>query len=187
MRKAVNVAILSTMLFGTLLTAAPPTLAEEISCTGTIGARTVDNVRVPQGRSCTLEGTTVLGTVYVSRDATLRSRGAQINGNVQAENHRLVVVTNGTEVGGAIQIGQGGVYRVSGSSADKIEVKANSGASFLRNNQVDGDIQVFNHSGGVDIANNQVDGNLQCKENVPAPTGGGNVVQGNKEDQCASL
>ena len=25
------------------------------------------------------------------------------------------------------------------------------------------------------------------KENRPAPTGGGNVVQGNKEDQCARL
>ena len=30
-------------------------------------------------------------------------------------------------------------------------------------------------------------GNLQCKENVPSPTGGGNVVQGNKEDQCRRL
>jgi hypothetical protein len=37
------------------------------------------------------------------------------------------------------------------------------------------------------IASNRVDGNLQCKENSPAPTGGGNVVQGVKEDQCAQL
>jgi hypothetical protein len=34
---------------------------------------------------------------------------------------------------------------------------------------------------------NSVAGNLQCKENVPAPRGGNNVVQGNKEDQCAAL
>lgn len=27
----------------------------------------------------------------------------------------------------------------------------------------------------------------QCKENAPRPGGGGNVVQGNKEDQCAGL
>ncbi len=32
-----------------------------------------------------------------------------------------------------------------------------------------------------------VDGNLQCKENQPRPTGGGNIVHGNKEDQCARL
>jgi hypothetical protein len=187
MRQAVNVAILSTMLFGGVLAAAPPTLAEEISCVGTIGARMVDNVRVPQGRSCTLEGTTVQGTVIVERDATLRARGARINGNVQAENHRFVAVTNGTRVGGAIQIDEGGVYRVANSVAEGIQVKANSGESFLRGNRVNSDIQVFNHSGGVDIANNQVGGNLQCKENAPAPTGGGNIVQGNKEDQCANL
>jgi hypothetical protein len=37
------------------------------------------------------------------------------------------------------------------------------------------------------VQSNFIDGNLQCKENVPAPTGGANVVQGNKEDQCARL
>jgi hypothetical protein len=37
------------------------------------------------------------------------------------------------------------------------------------------------------ISQNRIDGNLQCKENNPAPTGGGNVVQGNKEDQCKRL
>ena len=50
-----------------------------------------------------------------------------------------------------------------------------------------GSIQVFQNTGGVNIASNRVNGNLQCKENRPAPTGGGNVVQGNKEDQCARL
>ena len=33
----------------------------------------------------------------------------------------------------------------------------------------------------------RVDGNLQCKGNRPRPTGGGNVVQGDKEDQCRSF
>ena len=43
------------------------------------------------------------------------------------------------------------------------------------------------NTGGVAIGQNTVNGNLQCKENAPAPTGGRNVVQGSKEDQCASL
>jgi hypothetical protein len=37
------------------------------------------------------------------------------------------------------------------------------------------------------VGENRVDGNLQCKVNRPAPEGGGNVVHGNKEDQCARL
>jgi hypothetical protein len=39
----------------------------------------------------------------------------------------------------------------------------------------------------VRIDGNRIDGNLQCKANRPPPTGGGNVVQGNEEDQCARL
>jgi hypothetical protein len=48
-------------------------------------------------------------------------------------------------------------------------------------------VQAFQNRGGVQIANNVINGNLQCKENRPAPTGGGNRVGGNKEDQCARL
>lgn len=43
------------------------------------------------------------------------------------------------------------------------------------------------NTGGARIVSNRVDGNLQCKEIRPVPTGGGNVVPGNKEDQCARL
>jgi hypothetical protein len=39
----------------------------------------------------------------------------------------------------------------------------------------------------ITITDNTIGGNLQCKENDPDPTGGGNVVAGNKEDQCADL
>ena len=46
---------------------------------------------------------------------------------------------------------------------------------------------MIKNAGGVTLASNHVDGNLQCKENRPAPTGSGNIVQGNKEDQCARL
>ena len=31
------------------------------------------------------------------------------------------------------------------------------------------------------------DGDLSCAENDPAPTGGGNHVSGNTEDQCRGL
>jgi len=51
----------------------------------------------------------------------------------------------------------------------------------------DGDVQYFGNRGTIKITRNRIDGNLQCKENVPAPSGGGNIVQGNKEDQCARL
>jgi uncharacterized membrane protein len=44
-------AVLASALF------APAAQAEERVCRGTIGATTVDNLRVPQDTSCTLNGT----------------------------------------------------------------------------------------------------------------------------------
>jgi len=187
MHKALGITLLSAMLFGTLATSAPPVMAEETTCTGAIGAQTVDNLRVPQNGSCTLNGTIVEGTIKVESGASLNARSVQVVGNVQGENHRYISVSQNSRINGNIQIDQGGAFQVLNSRAQGIQVKSNSGSSLLQNNRVKADIQVFSHSGGIKIANNQVDGNLQCKENSPAPTGGKNVVQGNKEDQCRKL
>ena len=54
-------------------------------------------------------------------------------------------------------------------------------------NRIGGNLQAFQNTGGLSINDNRIDGNLQCKKNDPAPTGGGNVVQGSKEDQCEGL
>ena len=149
------------------LAAAPLALAEERSCRGKLGAITADNLRVPSGATCTLNGTRVEGTVKVERGATLKASGIRVKGNVQAEGAKFVGIAAST-VGGSIQIVQGG-----GSTADR--------------NVVGGDVQYFENRGTIKITRNRIDGNLQCKANVPAPSGGGNIVQGNKEDQCARL
>jgi hypothetical protein len=46
---------------GAILLPAGPAQAEERVCRGSIGAKTVDNLRVPQGATCTLNGTYVKG------------------------------------------------------------------------------------------------------------------------------
>jgi hypothetical protein len=180
--------ILSTVLvMTTVLSTAPPAQAEETTCRGTMGARTVDNLRVPQGKSCTLNGTRIKGTLKVERGATLNASNIRVTGNVQAENHKYVSLVESI-VGGSVQFDQGGAFRVTTTRVvGSIQVKANSGQSLLRSNRVNQDIQVFNHRNGIGIRANRIDGNLQCKANSPAPTGGGNIVQGNKEDQCKRL
>jgi hypothetical protein len=162
--------------------------AEETTCRGTIGAQTVDNLRVPDGAACTLNGTRVQGTVKVESAATLRAKDVRVIGNVQGENAQRVNVVEGSKVGGSVQVVQGTFAKVKESrvKAD-ILYDENTGRVSALSNRVGGNIQAFKNTGGVEIATNRVDGNLQCKENEPAPTGGGNVVQGNKEDQCASL
>ena len=162
--------------------------AEERTCRGTIGATTVDNLRVPQGASCTLNGTRVKGTVKVERNATLTAEDVIVIGNVQAENARRVSVLDGSRIGGSIQVVQGGGATVSDSRiTGDILYDENSAALRALRNRVGGSIQAFQNTGGVEIRKNIIDGNLQCKANSPRPVGGGNIVGGNKEDQCARL
>jgi hypothetical protein len=166
--------------------AASPAAAEERTCRGTLGVVTVDNLRVPQGATCRLNGTFVKGTVKVARGATLVARGIRVVGNVQAENARRVVVTRSSRVGGSVQVKQGGAATVSSSRiSGDIQYDANRRYLKANRNRVGGSIQVIGNSGGAEIFRNVVNGNLQCKENAPRPTGGGNRVGGNKEDQCA--
>lgn len=162
--------------------------AEEVTCQGNLGAITVDNVKVPQGRTCTLSGTTVKGNVVVNRDATLRAIGAKVNGSIQAEGAAFVDVSSNATVGGSIQVKQGKRARVINTriNAD-LQYDSNSGALIASSNTIGGSLQAFQNTGGLTIQGNRINGNLQCKANTPSPVGGGNTVGGNKEDQCARL
>jgi hypothetical protein len=161
-----------------------PALAEEQTCRGTMGARTVDNLRVPDGATCTLNGTTIKGTLKVETRATLYAFGVRVVGNVQAENSRKVVV-RGSRVGGSVKVVQSGIASVRGNRINgNILFDENSGLNVARRNVVGADIQAFQNKGGVRIYYNRVNGNLQCKANSPRPVGDGNIVQGVKQDQC---
>jgi hypothetical protein len=156
-----------------LVLGAAPAQADDTTCRGTIGAVSLDgSVIVPEGALCKLVGTRVDGNVHVESGAILKARGVRVGGNVQAENHERVVVKalNGSRsrVDGSIQLKQGGGGRISQTD-------------------VASDIQLFTNDGLFVVKGNHVDGNLQCKSNNPRPTGGNNVVEGNKEDQCRKL
>jgi hypothetical protein len=167
---------------------APTVHAEEITCQGSLGAITVDNVKVPQGKTCVLNGTNVQGTIVVNSNATLRASAVRVNGNIQAEGASYVEVAANSKVGGSIQVKQGKRVRINGSQiTGSIQLESNSGALVATSNVIGADLQAFQNTGGVTLRANRITGNLQCKANAPAPTGGANVVQGNKEDQCLAL
>ncbi len=163
-------------------------LAEEKVCRGTIGARTLDNVKVPQGASCTLKGTKVKGTIKINQGARLEAIDVNVIGNVQGEGARNLIVRKSSRVGGSVQVVQGKRARVANSRVNgDILYDDQSGRLSALKNTVGGNVQAFQNTGGTRIARNVIDGNLQCKENRPAPTGGDNRVEGDKEDQCRRL
>ena len=168
---------------------ADPMIQEgDSTCQGFLGAVTVKNLQVPQGVSCTLNGTRVEGNIKVEKDASLTVQNVTVIGSIQAESARLVEVLAGSMVWGNIQLKQGGPVRIENVRVKRdIQFESNQGIASIAGNQVGGNLQVFHTVGGINIANNIVNGNLQCKENSPSPDGGNNTVQGNKEDQCAGL
>src|SRR3712207_2828945 len=82
LKRIVAVAFVGLMALAVM---APVALAEEMVCLETIGPKTVDNLRVPQDASCTLNGTRVQGTIKVENGATLVADGVRVIGNVQSE------------------------------------------------------------------------------------------------------
>lgn len=188
MKSRLTASLTAALILTSLLSGGRAVLADETTCTDFLGAVTVDNLRVPQNGSCTLDGTRVEGNIVVENGASLTAWRVRVDGNVQAEGAHLVRVLTGSTVGGSIQIKQGGAARVDQVRVTgDIQYESNNGGLSATRNWVGGNIQVFQNISGVDIVENTVDGNLQCKENFPAPTGGRNVVYGNKEDQCANL
>ena len=176
------------LLLGLLaLVAARPAAAEDTTCTGTIGAEGHDNIVVPAGASCTLDGTTAEGNVIVGTGATLTAAGVRVDGNIQAEGAAGVTVT-GSQVGGSVQLEQGGGATVAGNRIDSdLQMESNSAALNAEGNDIGGNLQANQNTVGLAVVDNTIDGNLQCAANDPAPTGGGNVVFGSAEDQCAAL
>ncbi|WP_374676147.1 hypothetical protein [Ideonella sp.] len=166
---------------------ASPALAEEISCAGTLGAVSVDNVFVPDGSTCVMDLTRVKGSVVVGTGSTLYARSVRVVGNVQAEGSALVDISGTSSVGGAVQVVQGGgaLIRQARITGD-LQLESNRARVTATGNVVGGNLQAFQNQGGVVLRNNRIHGNLQCKANVPAPTGSGNLAA-SKEDQCARL
>jgi cytoskeletal protein CcmA (bactofilin family) len=137
-------------------------------CTGSIGAVTVSELIVSKNSICTLNGTRVKGNIKVQSGATLFAYGVSVDGNIQAEGASRVEVHSGSFVDGDIQLKYSGMAVVSGV-------------------RINGNLQSFENWGNQSFTSNRIGENLQCKENSPAPTGNSNVVDGNKEDQCAGF
>lgn len=161
--------------------------AEETVCNGSIGARSLDNIVVPDNAVCTLDGTRANGTLRVGRGASLQANGVRINGNIQAEGALQVSVGTGSAVGGSVQIKQGGGASISGTRIKgDLQFDQNVMPLSASDNTIGGNLQAMQNGGGVSLNRNVIDSALQCKENTPAPTGGGNSAS-SKDDQCARL
>ncbi len=116
----------------------------------------------PAGDGCRRDS----DNIVVGSGATCELTGVRVDGNIEVQPGGTLVATHVT-VDGNIQAERFTAVTVTGGS-------------------VDGDIQL-ERGGAAVVTGVRIDGNLQCEGNAPAPVGGENVVEGNREGQCASL
>ena len=160
---------------------------DEETCIGSIGEETYENLNVPEGGSCTLDGTEVKGNLKVLSQATLAASGITVGGNLQAEGADSVLVSNQSMIEGNLQVIQGHAVELAESTVDgDLQLDENQGPVSASSLIIGGNMQITNNEGGVLLTDNQVASNLQCNQNDPLPLGSGNVA-GSKEDQCANL
>lgn len=150
--------------------AAPTAVAgplDPADCNVVVAGDVDGDIVVGPGSVCVVGAVTVDGDIRAGSGATLIVEGAQVEGDVLGDGFADLRVTGGV-VDGAVRLLGGGTAVVLGVT-------------------VEGDIQAERNTGPLQISDNTLDGNLRCEGNAPAPTGGGNIVTGDKEGQCSGL
>lgn len=169
-----------------LLAAAPAGAATVLCSDMVLGAVTVDSVEVEPGRSCQLDGTTVLGSVLVKTGGTLiAGNGVQVSGSISADQASHVELTGVSSfVAGSFNAVKGGsAILASAEVLGSVTLEEMGGAVSVGDVRVGSGMKVVKNTGGASVANNTVVGSLQCFDNSPAPAVGGNSADA-LEGQC---
>ena len=183
------VTILTALLFAALPTTA---LADDTVCADTFIDGTHDNVIVPAGTVCS-SSAHIMGSVKVFGGFNAFS-GTTIEGNIEGEpGHQFVRLFGlGVVIRGNVQLKNAEPAEPSGYMAGteiggNFQWEANPNVLFAQGGTIGGDLIIVKSTGAAEIFGNVIQGNLQCSENDSPPTGGGNTVAGNKQDQCAEF
>jgi hypothetical protein len=169
-----------------VLTAAPANLSGSVVCSNQrIGAVTVDNVQVPEGKACRLAGTRVTGSIDVARGGILLAANVNVAGSVQGSEAEHVQVTGiNTVVGGNVEVEGGVSATIQGISVrGDVFVQQITGLFIAKNTKISGGFQFKQSTGGGEITGNSIVGNLQCDDNLPPPIVGNNTAK-SIEGQC---
>lgn len=152
------------------------------------GARIEGNVQAEDARSIVISaGTLVIGDVQAKRLATVRVENSTIDGNLQVEERGASLLSADTRIGGDLQVKKAASATLGRTTVDgNIQLEENAGALASDGATVRGNFQVVKNRGGVTLRGNRVQQVLECKENAPAPVGGGNIA-GEKSEQCRAL
>lgn len=150
-------------------------------CNGVLAAVTVDDVYVPTGASCSLNGTRVRGSVKVAFDGTLIANAARIDGNIQAEDARSVTTGSGTTVNGDVQVKRRAVAHIENTTiGGNLQIEEVGASLVSTDSRITGDVQVTK-ADRAELTRLTVNGDVQFFENSGAIRSDAAVVGGNMQ------
>ncbi len=157
--------------------------ADDRVCDEVLAAVSVTaDLKVPDGATCTLEGTRVQGNVQVETGGALLARGALLRQDLQSDGARFLELLPGTRVGGNVQVAETQglppgqpANRICGATIRGDLQLADSRAAFAigcaEGNQIFGNLQIDDSdisTGSLIVTGNRVRGDLQLSDNATA-------------------
>jgi hypothetical protein len=171
-----------------LLVAATPAVADDTRCVGVFSG-VADNIIVPSGAECVLEGAQVSGNVLAEPESMLFiGPGTNIRGSVEAKQGAhtgsFQAVIGGSykcdncffedvvesSVGGNVDItgADDGDFIIDSQIAGNVHIEESSAGAFafvVEGTTIGGDLKFEKNSGPTDISRNTIHGDLQIFEN----------------------
>ena len=157
----------------------------DMICEGTLNEITIDNLVVPEGTECILNGTHVEGNLLVEANGSLIAYGVIVDQDLQGEKAALIEIHPNSVIGGNIIINESGLITIDSTIiSGNVEISRNSDQQAIINSQMDGDLQIYNNSAIVTVQGNTINGDLICDGNDPRPFISENFVSGERSGQC---
>lgn len=175
-------ALVAISVVGAVLSLGLPAFAADVACTTTLGAGTVaDKLTVPSGATCRLVAGATVGSIKVEDGGALFANHANISEKLDAKGARWIVIQHSA-------IGK--EAKIDGSVGDPPSTVGGGRNQFVSTN-IGSKLSLSKNVSQLPffVALNSVGKEIKCKDNVPAPTGGGNVAgkAPKKGDQCTGL
>lgn len=147
-----------------------------------------DDLDIPRDTRCTLTNVTVEGNVRLRKGARLTASDLTVHGNLEGDEAELLIL-DVSHIYGNLKFEDGGSVELYDTDiGGKLDIDENRGHIDIRDSAIDGDVRLDDNRGGpFTLYRNRVAGDLECKNNRPSPTGGENVVDGEKKRQCQRL
>ncbi len=187
------IAMLASLAVSPAASAGAIVAASPTECTGTIGAETVGSLVVPDGATCTLNGTTVEGNVTLGTGSSLITDDATITLSVFAIDRPATVQLIDTDVlvnifvtraTGPIVIGPEGCA-VDPVVGNNVFLRDNRGTIAICLMSIGENLELVNNKRSIGVFDNVVGNNLiatgntgsalRLRDNVVGISGGGNI------------